>query len=195
MIASFYRNCPREDTRCDPKLVLDHLKDLQGAMGILRKRRAKGMLLSKTDPAYGLPFGNDEADLWHRTTEKVDGQRTELPYLSIAAEMYRGFHDLGETLVVIGKWYQQPAAVTEGHKMQTEAAALLTDLRTSLARTVSIATTTGGPCPFAFVAGGSSCTVADGSQPSALQSRKFTSNPPLLVIYGCSYVYDRFACG
>ena len=172
VIAAFYRNCPVADARCDAKLVLGHLKDLQGAMGILRKRRAKGLRLPKAHPAHGLPFGNDEADLWHRTTERVGGQQTELPYLSIAAEMYRGFHDLGETLVVLGERYREPAAIAEGHSMQADAAALLTDLRTSLARTASIATAAGGPCPFAFVAGGSSCTVADGSQPTGLQPRE-----------------------
>jgi len=35
---------------------------------ILRKRRAKALELPKSHPAYGCPAGNDEADLWHRTT-------------------------------------------------------------------------------------------------------------------------------
>ena len=148
------------------------LDDLRGAIDILRKRRAKGLLLPATHPAHGLPFGNDEADLWHRTTELPDGQRTEMPFLSIGSEMYRGFLEFGKALCVLGERYSHPDAIAEGRKMQQEAAALLEDVKTALERTIAIAAGTPGPCPFSFVAGGDSCTVADATQSRALQSRE-----------------------
>jgi hypothetical protein len=170
-IAQFVMVCG-DDSRCDSRLVLDHLDDLRGAIDILRKRRAKGLLLTATHPAYGLPFGNDEADLWHRTTELPGGERTELPFLSIGSEMYRGFLEFGKALCVLGERYSHADAITEGQKMQQEAAALLEDVNTALERTIAIAAETPGPCPFSFVAGGDSCTVADATQSRELQDRE-----------------------
>eukprot|EP01051_Picozoa_sp_SAG22_P012453 SAG22_NODE_1296_length_4822_cov_3.066271_6_plen_102_part_00 len=56
--------------------------------------------------------------------------------------------------------------------MLADAVALLPDLQTALARTAAIARRAGGPCPFAFVAGGNSCTVADETQPPDLRPRE-----------------------
>jgi hypothetical protein len=186
-IAAFYRSCgvlvgeagpastqtlAKLASECDPHMLLDNLPSIQGVAGILRKRRAKAQTLPKMHPAYGCPFGNDEADLWHRTTEMAGGQRTELPFLSIASEMYRGFNDLGEVLEALGQRFSSQPAIAEGKAMLAEAASLLPDLQTALARTAQISRKAGGPCPFSFVAGGDSCTVADARQPKALQTRE-----------------------
>ena len=45
-----------------------------------------------------MPFGNDEADMFFGT---VVGYNTELPFISIAAEMWRGLRDCGEALAMI----------------------------------------------------------------------------------------------
>jgi hypothetical protein len=147
---------------------------------------------------YGMPTGNDEADLWHRTTGLAGGQQTQLPYFSIAAEMYRGFTDMGEALQELGAVgvAGRPDMVAEGVTMVTEAQSLYNDLQTSLRRTAAAAvgapsslvaspasadgaaggaaTATGltPSCPISFVAGGTNCSVADPSQSTHLQSRE-----------------------
>ena len=76
-------------------------------------------------------------------------------------------------LTALGERFSSEPAIAEGKAMLADAAALLPDLERALARTVAIAKRAGGgPCPFAFVAGGSSCTVADASQSMKLQPRE-----------------------
>ena len=72
-------------------LIVANFATIQGAAGVLRERRAAALsdpAVPKTSPKYGMPTGNDEADLWHRTTGLAGGQQTQMPYFSIAAEMY-----------------------------------------------------------------------------------------------------------
>ena len=71
------------------------------------------------------------------------GQRTQLPYFSIAAEMYRGFLDLGEALQEIGSAAVagREDVVAEGQLMVAEAKTLYIDLQTSLRRTAAATTT------------------------------------------------------
>lgn len=157
-------------------LLLKHAGKLQAAAALLAHRRDMALsnpAITRSSPRYGMPTGNDEADLWHRTTGRVGGNRTELPYYSIAAEMYRGFTDLGEALGEVGLAYLRPDLVAVGRVLVANATALLADLERSLERTAAAARArTPGGCPISFVAGGSSCVVADPEQSSALQDRE-----------------------
>ena len=65
-----------------------------GVVDLLRKRRARALKLPRDHPAFGMPIGNDEADLF-RVTVQPDHPRTELPFISIASEFWRGLVDLG----------------------------------------------------------------------------------------------------
>lgn len=48
----------------DPEgLLLSHFDRIQGLVAVLRRIRAKSLSLPKEHPAYGMPAGNDEADL------------------------------------------------------------------------------------------------------------------------------------
>ena len=46
----------------DTSLLLEHYDQIMGIVGLLRKRRAKALKLPSSDPAFGLPIGNDEAE-------------------------------------------------------------------------------------------------------------------------------------
>jgi hypothetical protein len=79
--------------------------------------------------------GNDEADMFFGT---VVGYNTELPFISIAGEMWRGLRDCGEALALVaaalnttnsGDAVQAHAAST---MMLNNTATLLADLRASM---------------------------------------------------------------
>ena len=52
------------------------------------------------DSRHGMPTGLDETDMWWAGTAT---NRTELPFVSIATEMWRGFQECGEALVAIAE--------------------------------------------------------------------------------------------
>ena len=60
--------------------------------------------------------------------------QTELPYISLAAEMVRGFGELGAVWVEIGTAAGRRDVVAEGHRMLNESGMVHADLLTSMAR-------------------------------------------------------------
>ena len=117
----------------DPSgLLLKHYAKIQGIVNLLRHLRARSLQRNHTDPAYGMPAGNDEADLFQDCIEcgttfgDTPGDCvTELPYISIAAEMIRGFMELGEVLQLVGADAQRPDVTAEGAAMAEPSCAKL----------------------------------------------------------------------
>ena len=70
----------------DDALLLKYFPKIQGIVGLLEKRRQKSLKFSASDPRYGMPTGNDEADLFRTTANVNTTNSTELPFYSIAAE-------------------------------------------------------------------------------------------------------------
>lgn len=70
--------------------LLDNADQMLGMVSILRERHNASLARwpDPGNPRHGTPTGNDEADLWYRTIGDPNGTSTELPYYSIAAEMY-----------------------------------------------------------------------------------------------------------
>lgn len=86
---------------------------------------------------------------------------------------YWAFTDMGEVLQELGGVFDRPDLADHGSAMITKAAELLVAFRRSLQVTrAGLARNKTNLCSFSFVAGGSSCSVADGTQSSALQARE-----------------------
>ena len=60
--------------------------------------------------------------------------QTELPYISITPEAWRGFRELGPVLVEIGTAANRPDVVGAGKLLSAEAAPMLADFTASLQR-------------------------------------------------------------
>ena len=97
MFAQYYRYTQ------DATPIVEHVDKLDGIAWMLIRRRNDSLKYNATDPRRGMPTGNDEADQVFWTTGDLTGKPadTELPYISIAAEMWRGFRDCGEALLEI----------------------------------------------------------------------------------------------
>ena len=76
----------------DGELLLKHLDKIKGIGWLLNQRRDAALRnYPPTDSRYGMPTGNDEADLfWQTVSLGPKGNSTEMPFISIAAEMWRG---------------------------------------------------------------------------------------------------------
>ena len=137
----------------DAGMLERHLDRIAGIGEMLQQRRKDALKLSNSSSAHGMPTGNDEADLaWATTSGKT---ATEMPFVSIATEMWRGLRDCGEVL-------REVAATTGNAKMAGVAAsflgdtpALLADIRASMAKDV-FADGNGTKC-HPYVAGVKEC--------------------------------------
>lgn len=128
-------------TKDSDGLLLQYFDRIQGLVAVLRRIRAKALSLPRTHPAYGMPAGNDEADLGGSSIEcgttfgdSPGDCQTELPYISVAAEMARGFSEMGAAWIEIGNAAGRSDVVAEGHAMVNESAAVHADLLISMTR-------------------------------------------------------------
>jgi hypothetical protein len=129
----------------DPTGILTrHFDKIHGLAQMLLARRAQALTLPKSSVGYGMPRGNDEADLNGNTVNcanTFDAQGkppgdcvTELPYISIAGMMFRGFHELGPVLTTLGKTANRQDMSSLGAQLTAEAPLLLSDFHASLER-------------------------------------------------------------
>lgn len=120
----------------DHELILTHLPKIAGLGQFLNRRfeLAKTAGYPQSDSRYAMPTGNDEADMFFGT---VVGYNTELPFISIAGEMWRGLRDCGEALAMIAASLDSSSdaakQATEASKMMlSNTASLLANLRASM---------------------------------------------------------------
>eukprot|EP00440_Ansanella_granifera_P019137 gb/GFBE01020791.1/.p1 GENE.gb/GFBE01020791.1/~~gb/GFBE01020791.1/.p1 ORF type:complete len:845 (+),score=132.62 gb/GFBE01020791.1/:1-2535(+) len=117
----------------DETLILKHLDKIDGVRWLLAKRRDAALAAHpQNDSRHGMPTGNDEADLWWRTVK--NGVGTELPFISIAAEMWRGFRDCGEVLARIAERTKRQDVGRVAAAMNSVAPKVKEDLKRSMAK-------------------------------------------------------------
>ena len=94
-VAQYY-----EYTR-DPLPLLKYLPKIKGVSNLLLARQAIALALPSSDTAHGCLTGNDEADLFGMAIDpRYD---TEMAFMSITAEAWRGFRDLGRAMAALGE--------------------------------------------------------------------------------------------
>ena len=143
----------------DGDLLLKHLDKIKGIGWLLNQRRDAALRnYPPTDSRHGMPTGNDEADLfWQTVSLGPKGNRTEMPFISIAAEMWRGMRDIGAALEAVGKAKGSAAATAIGNNFSAVAPPLLATLRKSMAMDAFSSSGGAGPRCFPYVAGNKNC--------------------------------------
>ena len=133
----------------DDALLLSHFAKAKALAGWLSHRRKLALAYDTTDPRYGIPFGNDEADTYSRTGGfsghtspggKIGwlGLEARLHYLSSAAEAYRAFVEMGAVWRAVGKATGRGDISTHATELLETAPLLLHDLHASLNRTLHL---------------------------------------------------------
>lgn len=114
----------------DDSPLLKHFPKIAGISALLRERVADATRRwSPGDSRHGIPTGNDEADLVWNTLQR---EKTELPYISIAAETWRGLRDCGTVLTRIARTSGRADLANEAKLMLAVAGPLRTNIEESL---------------------------------------------------------------
>ena len=133
----------------DDALLLSHFAKAKALAGWLSHRRKLALAYDTSDPRYGIPFGNDEADSYSHTGGfsghtspggKIGwlGLDARLHYLSSAAEAYRAFVEMGAVWRAVGKATGRGDISTHATELLETAPLLLHDLHASLNRTLHL---------------------------------------------------------
>ncbi|MBA7645661.1 hypothetical protein ES703_53419 [subsurface metagenome] len=116
----------------DHALLLKHYKRIRTIIDNLLSLREEAKKLPKDDPAYGIIVGCSEID----NLLLSDPTPTLLPYFSSNVEVLRGFHDLGEVWISIGKKLLREDLVKEGEELKRESAEMKEDTYKSIEKSM-----------------------------------------------------------
>ena len=107
---------------------------MQGIAEWLMYRRTLSLAHPPTDPRYGIPPGDDEADNYNRLYYHSD-VTPPLHFYSSAAEAYRAFTEMGAVWTEIGSASSREDVRAHGAQLLQVAPLLYRDLHASLNRT------------------------------------------------------------
>jgi hypothetical protein len=148
----------------DGSMLMRHEVKLAGIATLLLGRRNEALARwPAEDPRHGMPTGDDEADMF--VSALLPKSKTELPFISIAGQCWRGFRDLGAALLDIAQHNSSVSAslVSLGQNLTAHVPAMRTDFERSMKRSV-----VPGPFPrcFPYVAGAATCDELNSTQAS-----------------------------
>eukprot|EP01043_Picozoa_sp_COSAG02_P019729 COSAG02_NODE_959_length_15647_cov_74.362748_15_plen_440_part_00 len=155
----------------DASLLIEHHTKIKGIVSWLNTSRELSLSFPRTDPRYGIPIGDSEADNFVRVEGYPHFSPPTAPvhYYSSAAATARGYLELGRVWSRVGKSAilghgqasMQQEMITMGVELQATAALLRRDMDASMNRTVieDDPTANGTRCwPFMAEAAGRNCT-------------------------------------
>jgi hypothetical protein len=116
------------------EFMLQHFDKAKALATWLMYRRSLSLSYSQSDPRYGIPQGDAEAE---NARVVMDHTRQPLHFLSSAAEMYRAFTEIGAVWQEIGKAAGRDDVIAHGAELLKTAPLLYRDLHASLNRTVN----------------------------------------------------------
>lgn len=125
-------------------LLLKYFDGIMGRVYMLLARRREAQKLPKDAQAYGMLTGDANEDLgaseitcgttFPDSIEAMGDCQTELPYISITAEAWRGFKELGPIFQQLGKTAGRQDVADAGNMMVAEVGSMLADYHKSLSR-------------------------------------------------------------
>ncbi|MFN7992514.1 MAG: hypothetical protein U0Q18_02890 [Bryobacteraceae bacterium] len=116
----------------DTGILLRNRRHIDAVAKLLLSMRRKALQRPRDDAAYGMIAGWSEAD----SCLDPDPQRYMQPYFSNSTEAARGFHDLGEVWVRIGKSTSQQELTSWGEELLKQAKSLESDIQNAIARSM-----------------------------------------------------------
>ena len=134
----------------DASLLLDHFTKTKAVVAWLNASRAQSLTYPASDPRYGIPIGDSEADNFVRVVGAPHFAPATPPlhYYASAAATSRGFLELGRVWRTLGAAHSHDEMLSLAAHMTDTAALLRRDLHASMNRTV-VNDSKGGRCwPF-----------------------------------------------
>ena len=116
----------------DEKLLLKHQKRLQAIATLFGTLSKQSKEVPSSDITYGIIRGWSE----HDSSLKIDPYRFMQPHFSNNAEAARGFHDLGEVWVEMGRKLRDAHLEKEGRDTLLESAEMKKDMESAIDRSI-----------------------------------------------------------
>lgn len=116
----------------DEKLLRKHQKKLEAIVNLFYLLRRQAKQVPPSDITYGIIRGWSE----HDSSLKINPYQYMLPHFSNNAEAARGFHDLGEVWIAMGRKTGDAHLTQFGQGMLRESAAMRSDMRSAMDRSV-----------------------------------------------------------
>jgi hypothetical protein len=116
----------------DERLLRKHEKKLRAIVDLLRLLRKQSKEGPSSDITYGILRGWSE----HDSSLKIDPYRFMQPHFSNNAEAARGFHDLGEVWIGMGRELHDARLKKEGETMLQESVGLKKDMDSTIQRSI-----------------------------------------------------------
>jgi hypothetical protein len=116
----------------DEKLLRKHEKKLQAIVSLFDTLRKQSKEVPPSDISYGIIRGWSE----HDSSLKIDPYRFMQPHFSNNAEVARGFHDLGEVWVEMGRKFHDSQLEKQGHDALLESAEMKKDMESAIDRSI-----------------------------------------------------------
>lgn len=120
------------DLTQDDRLMRKHLKKIDAIVALLETLHREAKQLPATDISYGIIRGWSE----HDSSLKIDPYQFMQPHFSNNAEAARGFHDLGNAWIAMGKKLSDVHLAEEGKQLLEESDTLEKDMQVALAKSV-----------------------------------------------------------
>ena len=116
----------------DEKLMRKHEKKLEAIVSLFDTLRKQSKELPSSDITYGIIRGWSE----HDSSLKIDPYRFMQPHFSNNAEAARGFHDLGEVWVEMGRKLGDVRLEENGRDILQESAEMKRDMESAIERSM-----------------------------------------------------------
>jgi hypothetical protein len=158
----------------DEKLLRKHEKKLQAIVSLFGTLRKQSKEVPSSDITYGIIRGWSE----HDSSLKIDPYRFMQPHFSNNAEAARGFHDLGEVWVEMGRKLRDPHLEKEGRDTLQESAEMKKDMDSAIDRSIDRSKQ---PPYVPAVAGDTTTYGKDRAYTEMLESAELTEKQARLV--------------
>lgn len=116
----------------DEKLLLKHQKKLEAIVSLFGTLRKQSKDVPPSDITYGIIRGWSE----HDSSLKIDPYRFMQPHFANNGEAARGFHDLGEVWVEMGRKLGDANLEKEGQDALLESAEMKKDMESAIERSI-----------------------------------------------------------
>lgn len=116
----------------DDALLRKHQEKIQAIVSLFYSLRTESKEVPAGDISYGIVRGWSE----HDSSLKVHPYRFMQPHFSNNAEAARGFHDLGQVWIEMGRKHSDEGLESQGRRMLQESEDMKKDLNASLERSV-----------------------------------------------------------
>jgi hypothetical protein len=158
----------------DEKLMRKHQKKIEAIVSLFYQLRKQAKEVPRDEISYGIIRGWSE----HDSSLKIDPYRFMQPHFSNNAEAARGFHDLGNAWIEIGRKFSDAHLAKEGQQLLQESKGMQKDMDAAITKSID---RTQSPAYIPAVAGDHPTYGKERAYAEMLESGELTQDQARIV--------------